>query len=482
HHDVRPGAGMTRSRDRMMTRMLKHLRDESGMAIITAMLLSMVVVTLGVTSVTIAVHNSEESAMDRRRVQGVAAAEAGINWYYSHLQSGNAATLLCSQSMTLPGTPSTSFSATATYYDASGNAIACPMAATTVPDTVLIRSVGTSTTNPTPSRTLESYVRLVPTSGTPFLDTGIYSNSSVSWPANVKILGNEASNTNVHVNGNATLTSSSVVYGSLYATGSITLRGNAQVRRDAWANTKLDMSNSARVLGNGLSSTANISVKNQAKIGMDATYCTSISAGSGAVGGLKTKLCQAPPPVATFPVFTYVKSDWESQGYVEVLHSGVSACTTAKAFIKTLSGTYSYVVRITEDCTLTWTKDLPTITGNLAIISDGGMTVGNNTKFVGVGGPWNLHMFFGIDNDGAPCNLTWGNGGAVTGDVNTLIYTPCTISFGSGTTISKGQLFGGSVILRPGFSMNYFPVPVPGFGAGGFKEDVLYLREVVPGS
>ena len=467
----------------MIKRMLVRLKDEGGMAIITAMLLSMAVVTLGITSVTMAVHNSEQSAMDRRRVQGVAAAEAGINWYYSHLQSGNATTLQCSQTMTLPGTNSTSFSATATYYDAAGTPLTCPMAATTVPDTVLIRSVGTSTGNPTPSRTLESYVRLVPTSGTPFGDTGVYSNSSIAWPSNVKILGTEASNTDVFVNGNASLSSASVVYGNLYATGSITMRGNAQVRRDAWANTSLSLANAARVLGNGVSSTSSISVKNQAKIGMDATYCTSIQAGSGAVGGLKTKLCQAAPPVSAFPVFSYVKSDWEAQGYTEVLFSGVSACTTAQSFIKNLSGSYSYVVRITEDCTLTFlSKDLPTLTGNLAIISDGGFTAGNNNKFTGGVGSWTLHMFFGIDNDGAPCNVTWGNSGGVLGDVATLVYTPCTISFGSGSTISKGQLFGGNVLLKPSFSMNAYPVPVPGFGAGGFKEDVLYLREVVPGS
>jgi hypothetical protein len=181
-------------------------------------------------------------------------------------------------------------------------------------------------------------------------------------------------------------------------------------------------------------------------------------------------------------VFSYVKTDWEAQGYTEQLFTGPSACTNASNVIKNLSGSYSYVLRITEDCTLTFNKDLPTLTGNLAIISDGGMTVGNNSRFVGVGGPWNLHMFFGIDNDGAPCNVTWGNSGGVSGDVNTLLYTPCTISFGSGSSISRGQLFGGSVLLKPAFSMNAYPVPVPGFGASGFKEDVLYFREVVPGS
>ena len=460
-----------------------RLDDERGMAIVTAMLLSMVVVTLGATSVTLAVHNSEQSAMDRRRVQGVSAAEAGINWYYSHLQSGTASTFACTRTDTLPGTPTTTF--TATLLDPITRApLTCPLSDSTLPEIVLIRSVGTTTNNPVPTRTLESEVRLDATSGTPFGDTAVYSNSSVSWPANVKILGNEASNTDVYVNGNAAISSASVIYGSLYATGSISMKGNAQVRRDAWANTSLSLSNAARVLGNGISSTSSISVKNSAKIGMDARYCTSIQAGNGAVGGLKTKLCQGPPPVSAFPTFSYVKEHWEVEGYEEVLFTGVSACTTASNFIKNLSNesNYRYVVRITEDCTLTFKKDLPSLAGNLAIISDGGMTLENNTKFVGVGGPWNLHLMFGIDNDGAPCNVTWGNSGGVTGDVNTLIYTPCTISFGSASSISKGQLFGGNVILRPSFSMNAFPVPVPGFGAGGYEEDILYLREVVTGS
>ena len=467
-----------------MTRILGRLRDESGMAIVTAMLLSMAVVTLGITSVGIAIHNSEQSAMDRRRVQGVHAAEAGINWYYSHLQSGAVSSFQCSRSETLPGTPTTTFNATATFYDSAGAVLTCPLASTAVPDTVLIRSVGTSTSNPEPSRTYESYVRLVPIPGTPFSDTAIYSNSAISWPANVKILGNEASNTDVYVNGNASLSSASVVYGSLYAQGTITMRGNAQVRRDAWANSTLSLSNTARVLGNGISSTANISVKNSARIGMDATAGTSISAGSGGIGGLKINNSpQAAPPTGSFPVFTYVAADWMADGYTIQTFSGVSACTTAKNFIKNLSTIgYRYVVRITEDCTLSWTKDVPAIVGDLAIISDGGMTHGNNTVWAGSGGPWNFHMFFGIDGDGAPCNVTWGNAGGVSGDVNTLIYTPCTISFGSGGSISKGQLFGGNVSLRPGFVMNAYPVDVPGFGAAGFKEDVLYLREVVPNS
>jgi hypothetical protein len=463
----------------MLRTFLNRLHDERGVAIVTAMLLSMVVVTLGVTSVGMAVHNSEQSAMDRRRVQGVSAAEAGINWYYSHLQSGSASSFVCSKQMTLTGTPSTSFTA-GLYNPTTGAPLICPLSESTLPETVLIRSKGSGVNEPTPARTLESEVRLIGEPGGPFGATAIYSNSSISWPANVKILGNEASDTDVYVNGNAAMASASIVYGNLYASGSITLRGNSQVRRDAWANTTVSLSNSSRVLGGATSSTSSISVSQQAKILQDARAGTSISAGSGAIGGLRIPNSpQAAPPVSAFPVYSYVQADWEAEGYTVYEFSGVSACTTAKNFIKTLSGIgFKILVRILTDCTMTFSKDAPTVAGSLAIVSDGGMTNGNNTSWVGSGGG-NLHMFFGIDNDGAPCDVTWGSSGGVSGDISTLIYTPCTLSFGSNGSISKGQLFAGNVSLKPSFTMNYAPVPVPGFGTEVYEEDVLYLREVV---
>src|SRR5688572_1540444 len=109
----------------MLKMFSRRMQDERGIALVTALLVSMVVVTLGATSVTIAIHNTEQSASDRRRVQGIAAAEAGINYYYSHIQSEPYANLTCSFTKNLSTTPVATFTATATYYNAAGSPLPC---------------------------------------------------------------------------------------------------------------------------------------------------------------------------------------------------------------------------------------------------------------------------------------------------------------------------------------------------------------------
>ncbi|MDQ4004831.1 MAG: pilus assembly PilX N-terminal domain-containing protein, partial [Actinomycetota bacterium] len=103
-----------------------RLQDERGVAIITALLISMIVVTLGATSVALAVHNSEASSFDRRRVQSIAAAEAGVNFYFSHLQSGAPEDFDCAISETLASTPAARFDATVTFYNAAEVPLPCP--------------------------------------------------------------------------------------------------------------------------------------------------------------------------------------------------------------------------------------------------------------------------------------------------------------------------------------------------------------------
>src|SRR5918996_3435178 len=106
--------------ERMLERARRRLGDERGVALITALLVSTVVITLGVTSVSLSLHNSEQSANDRRRVQSVGAAEAGIDYYFSHLQSGPADTFECSLSQDLTTSPGAGFVATVEFYDAGG--------------------------------------------------------------------------------------------------------------------------------------------------------------------------------------------------------------------------------------------------------------------------------------------------------------------------------------------------------------------------
>lgn len=473
----------------MLEKMIDRMRDERGVALITAMLMSMVVVTLGATSVTLALHNSEQSGFDRRRVQGIAAAEAGLNYYYSHLQSEPASNLLCTITKDLSTTPASRFTATATYYSAAGlsanpqQPLPCVgnpprLQSGSNPVSVRIASVGRSANDPMPSRTMETYVTLSPISESPFADTVIFSNNSFTWPANINIRGADASNNSVYTNGNANFNSSTTIYGSVYAQGQINMRGSSQIRRDAWANLELSMANNSSVLGNGISSTRSVTLTQGAKIYGNAQAGTSISGGSTAILGTRMPNSpQGPPPVKAFPTFDYNPSHWIQAGY-QISNQNAS-CSSAKSTIKNITSG-NWVVRIPLDCELRFEKrDAPTIRGNLAIISDGGMFVDTNNFFNAVGGPWNLHLIFGIDNDGQPCNITWKNNTAIGTNVNAFFYTPCTVSFQSNMSIASGQIFGGTVSLSPSTSIGYKTVPIPGAGTSGFRENIQYIREIV---
>ncbi len=470
----------------MRKRMVRRLADERGIAIITAMLVSMVVVTLGATSVTLAIHNSEASAYDRRRVQSVAAAEAGVNYYFSHLQSGSASTFQCSISQTMTTRPVARFDATVRFYDASGAELACPAGGTftssTEPAAALIRSVGKVAGTQAPERTMEAYVRLIGRPETPFSDSVIYSNSSVTWPANVHVQGSDSGATNVRINGNASFGSNTVIYGSAYVQGSLTMNGSAQVRRDAWANGSVLMKNSATVLGKATSSTSSITLQNSAKVYGDAQAGKTISARTGAVGGLRIPNSpQGPPPVGTFPAYVFNAQDWTDKGYAIQTFSGTSACTNAKNFVQNNIPSGDYVIRITEDCTMSFSKETVTLRGHLAIISDGGLALNTNTKIVASGGPWNLHLIFGIDDSVAPCDISLGSNTKIDANIWTFFYTPCKISMASNAYVNEGQMFGGNIALSSNSGIHFRAVPLPGYDET-YKEDIVYIREIVTGS
>ena len=463
--------------------LLARMSEERGIAMITALIISMVIVSLGVTSVSIAVHNSEASAYDRRRVTNIAAAEAGINYYFSHLQSATSASgMQCSITRNMNTQPVTSFTANVTFFNAAGAEMPCPTS--TDPATALIESVGQTNLNTTPRRTMQAYVRLTPRPGNPFGNSVVFSNGSINWSANVMIQGADAANSNVYSNGNITLSSSSIIYGSLYAQGTITLNGNAQVRRDAWANGRIQTNSSSSVLGNAVSSTSSITVAANSKIHTDATAGTTISARRGAIAGRITPNSpQGPPPARPFPSYTFNPADWTAQGYNVQTFTGSSACTNAKSFMRAIASTgISYAVRIASDCILDWRRDTPLIRGNLAIISDGGMSVGNQTTWTANGGPWDLHFFFGIDNDGAPCDITWGPGSGIGTNLYPLLYTPCRVSLDSNVYLNEGQIIGGTVNIHANSGIRYRQMGVPGYSNEAYDEDILYVREIITGS
>lgn len=453
------------------------------MAMITAIGVSFIVLALGIVSVQLAVHNSESSAYDRRRVQAIAAAEAGVDYYFSHLASTAVPSLQCALSGTLRGSSGT-FSVKATFYDSGGAALPtlagsqCPLAVT--PAAVMVRSVGRGAANTSPARTMEAYAGLSPGTTAPFNNAGaIFGQTSVSFQANTNMGGSQYSDADVYTNGDLSLSANSVLYGSVYAQGAITLKANSEVKRDVWANGAIIMEGNSRIRGSATSSTSSITLGGQSRIYGNARAGTSIS--GGVVNGTKTPNSPSPPPpTRPYPAFTYNQSDWVAAGYAVRSYTD---CSQAVSDIGTWWGSTSgsYVVRVTGGCAMTFNSSI-TVRGNLAIVTDGSVSLANNVRFSAASGtgPWNLHLFAGLSGI-TPCSFTTNPNSGTNSGLNTLIYTnpACTVDFNSNSAIAEGQVISGTVNIKHSLSFQYKQVAVPGVSGGGLKQDVLYKREIM---
>ncbi|MGH2692081.1 MAG: hypothetical protein ACRDHM_06225 [Actinomycetota bacterium] len=447
------------------------------MAIIVAMIMSMVVVTLGATSVGLAIHNSEASSFDRRHVQSIHAAEAGINYYFSHLQSGGVTDFQCSLSQTLPSTPVAHFDATLFLYDSGGASIPCPILDEDIePDSALIRSVGTSTTD-SPARTMEAYVKMVPRPGGPFGEFAIFSDDMPQFNSNVQVYGGEAVQGNVYSNDNVLIQSNSTIYGSIEAQGSVTLDSNAEVKRNVLAGSSVQLDSNARVLGNATSAGSSVALDSNAHVLQDAQAATTITLlGNSIVDGLTLPNAPSDPPeLRPFPELVFDPIAWEEAGYTV---RTFSTCLEAKAFMGGIASG-DYVIRITAACDLAYDSgEQVTARGNLAIVSDGSLTMRSNTGFANEGDEHNLFLLFGLGG-AEPCDIDFSSNTVIGPGLHTVLYSPCTIDMRSNTMIIEGQMFGGSVEFNSNASLTYEPIGVPGFGETTFDEDVLYTREVV---
>jgi cytoskeletal protein CcmA (bactofilin family) len=461
----------------MTRRLLARLRgEERGVALITAALISMVVLTLSVTAVSLAIHNSEQSGRDRRRVQSVAAAEAGIDYYFSHLQSGPADTFECAIQQDLVSSPEAGFDATVTFYNESQTPMTCPLG-DNIPTSALIRSVG-STSLADPQRTMEAYVNLIPIRGVPFGDTAVFSDGDPAFNSNTQVFGGESHDGDIYTNGNLVIESNTTINGAIYGQGSVTLGSNADVKQEVWAANAVQLNSFAVVRTNVISSTSTIQVGSNSRIYGDARAGSTITAPGGTIQGLRIPNSpSSPPPAREFPTYTFNAQDWVTGGFEYQVHT-YSSCTEARTAIDGFTGG-DHVVRITGGCTLDYpSNSVMTLRGNLAIVSDGGLRMRSNSVIRTDGNPHTLFLIFGLGGV-APCDMQFDSNTSIASGLETLMYTPCQVNLNSNSLVVYGQVFGGNVNFNSNSNLTYVPVNVPGFGASGFDEDILFIREVV---
>src|SRR5919108_170230 len=197
---------------------MRRFSDERGVAMVTALLATLVVASLGLVVLQLSAHNASTSALDRKRVQAVDAAEAGIDAYF-------------------PLTPGAHYHVTVELYSTwppTGSPLACPPSVD--PAAAKVTSVGTAVSpgsSVAVSRTMQSEVRLVPQY--PQTAFGVFSDTGLNFQNKLTMNGNVGNDANAYTNGNFTMANNTVIAGSVYAQGTASVT-NGVVKGDIWSN------------------------------------------------------------------------------------------------------------------------------------------------------------------------------------------------------------------------------------------------------
>jgi hypothetical protein len=269
------------------------------------------------------------------------------------------------------------------------------------------------------------------------------------------------------------MTSNAFIAGSVYAQGSVSLSSSPQVGTDIVSGGSITLISNPVVNGDIRSATGSISLSGGHVYG-NAQAAGSITISSGQIDGTKTPNSpSAPPPSQTFPTYTFDAADWT--GYsVQTM----SDCAAAKTFVQSITSG-NWVVRIPSSCQFSMSgSDTVTLHGNLAIVSDGGMSMASTSAFVSDSGSHDLFLLVGLGKV-APCDFSMSSSTTIASSIDVVIYTPCTASMSAFTAVMTGQIIAKTVNFSSNATLTSKYIAVPGSGLPGFKEELIYLREVV---
>jgi hypothetical protein len=512
-----------------MTILRRTHNEEHGVAMVTAILVSGVVLLLSISAVSLAIHNTTASGYDRRRLEAVDAAEAGVDCYFAVLgsygfsqvptlgQSGQPA-LPCGSSIvqstcvlsgTSSATPSAAFTVTPTFYptSTSSSGYACPASLLSSnpsgPWYVTLTSVGTVGGLTVPKRTIQARARLSSSgSGLVFPPVAMLGNISIGLNANVQVYGNGGNNADIYSNGSVNVTTQSSLQGNMYVQGTATIaNGNFHLTGDLWSSSWSKISG-GWIGGAAIASTSGTT---SCSGGSPASICISGNTTVGALSGGGAKAggpigvrnpatVNGPlspntsgignPPTQTYPTYTFTAADWP--GYVSATscnNSGDATSIVSRINNWTSGNLYIRYSGNTAMCTLSLSPSTKAMPGNLAILTDGGITLPTPVKLTNgdaTGASHSIYIFAGMTGTcgGFVANANSGIGS----NLKTVIFTPqaCTVTISSNSFNATGQIFSGTIQFNSNTTFTYAPVTLPseGLASSGVLVDPVYRREI----
>lgn len=466
-------------------------REESGVAMVIAMLVVFVVVLLSIVVLDMSIHNTDQSAYDRKRVTSIAAAEAGIDRAWNLIQFTAPQDLTDTFGpITLGSEPGpATYTIDFTWYESVDPLVEI----TGEPDqanppvAALITAVGE--TNTDVPRTMQTFVTLAPNYGG--FGSAVLAVTDTTLETAPTILGNDGNDGNIYVtDGDLTIDNSMTVYGNIYVhDGGVRIENNSEISGELWANESITIDNPATVGTNVISSTGQIDTETDpgGTIGGFAMAGTTIEIPPLRVSGTTYEHSpQGPPPTVEFPKLCQLAiagvceaMPWAAQGFTV---TSFTDCAAARTFLRTGTLAGNQVVWIDSACTLAiQNNDVITFSGNLAIVTQGGITMANRNTWAGAAGN---ELFFIVNyREALACgsglyNISTGNLSRFQG-ASVLFYSPCTVTLNNLNGFT-GQILGNTVDIKNNFTLSYEPVLVPGLDSiQGFDQNIVYVREVV---
>lgn len=427
--------------------------DEAGMAMITAILVSMVVLFLGVVATGLSDHSFSSTRVDQKRVTTFHAAEAGIDHALQVLQTTPLASLPCASPLARSlggGAYAPDYLVTFTYfttYPVSGAAMACPLASEAA--AVVLRSSGGSSDPLGPDRAVEAVVHLsVPTDGA--FDRTVFSDRTVEYEGAADLIGDGTRAADLYTNGSINCDFGGLVFGNLVAQGDAALSRGCGLTGSIHAKGTVTAATNVHVGGDMTSSTSSVAITASSSVFGNTRAATTVSVdASSTVLGLRNDASPSPAPAAAaFPNPTYTAANWTTAGYTLV---SPATCADAVTALTTSAPTWTNptVVHVTG-CRV----EIPAGTtieleDHVVLVADGGIQIGGSTRFktsptAPPGTRLSLFVPFG-----SACS---GNGrivmtSAVTFEppLEVFAYTPCLLQVHTAGTTMYGQLYGGRV-------------------------------------
>lgn len=436
----------------------RKARDERGVGVATALVITLVVFALGATWTTVGLHQVQTSSYDRMREQALNAAEAGVNLALSQL-AGQYDWPGTSSTMAL-GDDTGEYEVTVTPVnpldpaDLDRYIVAKGYAPTKASATLAVRQV-------------EQQVRLDPTDG--------FSYALFAAPGGLTGQNNSTITGDVYSAANVDLANSAKYFGDVTSLGNVTSASNTTIGGDVWAGGTATLDNAATTVQGNVRAVSNVSLTGTV-LG-DAQSGGSITGGT--VNGTRTPNVAPPtPPALQQPTFT-----WDPANYTPTPSSWASA-SLFNAFWDANRSAFSGHHRVTGGGgaanTVTLDKSW-TMTGDVTIVSDGPIVLSRDIAN-GTGGEVTLTLVSFTTTDPG---VSFTNNVALPSSVHLLIFVPNASADFSQLKDFHGVVYAEAINLSNQFTLSYAPPNVPGFSwtlssVTHYDVDVVTFREVTP--